>query len=125
MNWPKLLVFQAAVNSGLVALAVAAIVGTVIGAYYYLKIVKVMYMDEPGAMFARVRQPVQGALIFLAAVAVGDARRGDIENWNPVESSLTPNPRTAAVYERQYRIFRQLYERTKDLMAELSGGMPG
>ncbi len=68
--WPKLLVFQAAVNSGLVALAVAAIVGTVIGAYYYLKIVKVMYMDDVAQPFARVRQPVQGSLIFLAAVAV-------------------------------------------------------
>lgn len=57
---------------------------------------------------------------FLAALAVGDVKRGDIESWNPVESSLAPNARTAAVYERQYRIFRQLYERTKDLMAELS-----
>ena len=68
--WPKLLVFQAAVNSGLVALAVAAIVGTVIGAYYYLRIVKVMYMDDPAPAFARMHQPVQGALIFLAALAV-------------------------------------------------------
>ena len=68
--WPKLLVFQAAVNSGLVALAVAAIVGTVVGAYYYLRIVKVMYFDDGGEQLGRVRQPVQGALIFLAAVAV-------------------------------------------------------
>jgi NADH-quinone oxidoreductase subunit N len=68
--WPKLLVFNAAVASGYVALAVAAILGTVIGAYYYLKIVKVMYMDEPGAAYARVRQPVQGALILLAAIIV-------------------------------------------------------
>src|SRR5215218_1561048 len=68
--WPKLLVFQAAVNSGLIALAVAAIVGTVVGAYYYLRIVKVMYFDDAGEQLGRVRQPVQGALIFLAAVAV-------------------------------------------------------
>jgi NADH-quinone oxidoreductase subunit N len=69
--WPKLLVFQAAVNSGLVALAVAAIVGTVVGAYYYLRIVKVMYFDETGEQqLSRVRQPVQGVLIFLSAVAV-------------------------------------------------------
>ncbi len=68
--WPKLLVFQAAVNSGLVALAVAAIVGTVIGAYYYLKIVKIMYIDDAAEPFARVREPVQGTLIFLAALAV-------------------------------------------------------
>jgi hypothetical protein len=58
--WPKLLVFQAAVNSGLVALAVAAIVGTVVGAYYYLRIVKVMYFDDGGEQLGRVRQPVAG-----------------------------------------------------------------
>ncbi len=68
--WPKLLVFQAAVAANLVPLAVAAIIGTVVGAYYYLKIVKVMYMDEAAPAFARVRQPVQGALIFLCALAV-------------------------------------------------------
>jgi NADH-quinone oxidoreductase subunit N len=68
--WPKLLVFNAAVESGYVALAVAGIVGTVVGAYYYLKIVKIMYMDEPAAPFARVREPVQGALMLLAAIAV-------------------------------------------------------
>ena len=68
--WPKLLVFNAAVASGYVALAVAAILGTVIGAYYYLKIVKVMYMDEPAAPYGRVREPVQGLLILLAALAV-------------------------------------------------------
>ena len=44
--WPKLLVFNAAVDAGLVALAVAGIVGTVVGAYYYLQIVKIMYFDE-------------------------------------------------------------------------------
>src|SRR5437868_8931730 len=68
--WPKLLVFNAAVASGYVPLAVAAIVGTVVGAYYYLKIIKVMYMDEPAAPFGRPREPVQGLLILLAAIIV-------------------------------------------------------
>jgi NADH-quinone oxidoreductase subunit N len=68
--WPKLVVFNAAVHAGLVPLAVAGILGTVVGAYYYLKIVKVMYLDEPAAPYARVREPVQGALILLAALAV-------------------------------------------------------
>ena len=68
--WPKLLVFTAAVQAGYVALAVAAILGTVIGAYYYLKIVKVMYLDEPAPPYARVREPVQGLLILVAAIAV-------------------------------------------------------
>ena len=68
--WPKLLVFTAAVEAGYVALAVAAILGTVIGAYYYLRIVKVMYMDEPAAPYARVREPVQALLVLLAALIV-------------------------------------------------------
>jgi NADH-quinone oxidoreductase subunit N len=68
--WPKLLVFNAAVASGYIALAVAGIVGTVIGAYYYLKIVKVMYMDDPAPAYRRMRQPLQGLLILLAAIAV-------------------------------------------------------
>ena len=68
--WPKLLVFNAAVESGYIALAVAGIIGTVVGAYYYLKIVKIMYFDDPATPYGRVHQPVQGALILLAAVAV-------------------------------------------------------
>src|SRR5437763_16256870 len=68
--WPKLMVFRAAIGSGYVALAVAGILGTVIGAYYYLKIIKVMFMDEPAKPFARPREPVQGLLILLAAIIV-------------------------------------------------------
>ena len=68
--WPKLLVFQAAVAAGFAPLAVAAILGTVIGAYYYLKIIKVMYMDEPAEPYGRVREPVQGLLMLLAALLI-------------------------------------------------------
>ena len=68
--WAKLVVFNAAVKAGLLPLAVAGIVGTVVGAYYYLKIIKVMYMDEPAAPYSRAREPVQGALILLSALAV-------------------------------------------------------
>ena len=35
-----------------------------------MKIIKVMFMDEPAEPFARTRQPVQGALILLAAVVI-------------------------------------------------------
>ena len=45
--WGKFVVFQAAVGAGLVWVAAVAAVGSVIGAFYYLKIVKVMYFDEP------------------------------------------------------------------------------
>lgn len=44
----KWMVFMAAVDAGMTPLAVAGAVASVIGAYYYLRIVKVMYFDEPG-----------------------------------------------------------------------------
>ena len=45
--WGKLVVFNAAVAAGLLPLAVIGIAASVIGAFYYLKIVKLMYFDEP------------------------------------------------------------------------------
>jgi NADH-quinone oxidoreductase subunit N len=45
--WGKLVVFNAAVAAGLLPLAVLGIVASVIGAFYYLKVIKVMYFDEP------------------------------------------------------------------------------
>ncbi len=47
----KFYVFAAAVNAGLAWLAVIGVVTSVIGAYYYLRIVKVMYFDEPADAF--------------------------------------------------------------------------
>ena len=44
--WAKFVVFQAAVSSGLIWLAALGIAASVIGAFYYLKVVKVMYFDE-------------------------------------------------------------------------------
>ena len=49
----KLAVFQAAVQAGLFPLAVAGFVASVIGAYYYLRIIKVMYFDAPASAFQR------------------------------------------------------------------------
>ncbi len=43
----KLYVFLAAINAGLVTLAVIGVLSSVVAAYYYLKIVKLMYFDEP------------------------------------------------------------------------------
>ncbi len=44
--WGKFVVFQAAVQADFVALAAIGIAASVIGAFYYLKVVKVMYFDE-------------------------------------------------------------------------------
>jgi NADH-quinone oxidoreductase subunit N len=42
----KYFVFLAAIQAGLVTLAVIGVVASVIGAYYYVRIVKLMYFDE-------------------------------------------------------------------------------
>jgi NADH-quinone oxidoreductase subunit N len=68
--WPKLAVFNAAVTEGLYPLAVAGILGTVVGAYYYLKIVKVMYFDAPGRPFLKSGVGVESILVLLAALFV-------------------------------------------------------
>ncbi|MBI1776890.1 MAG: NADH-quinone oxidoreductase subunit NuoN [Proteobacteria bacterium] len=43
----KLYVFLAAIQAGQYTLAVIGVLSSVVGAYYYLRIVKVMYFDEP------------------------------------------------------------------------------
>ena len=57
--YAKLAVFQAAVAAGHVWLAVAAVLLSLVGAFYYLRVVKLMYFDEPAGETAPVRaQPV-------------------------------------------------------------------
>jgi NADH-quinone oxidoreductase subunit N len=45
--YAKLAVLSAAVNAGQVWLAVGAVILSVVGAFYYLRVVKLMYFDEP------------------------------------------------------------------------------
>jgi NADH-quinone oxidoreductase subunit N len=45
--YAKLAVLSAAVGAGHIWLAVAAVVLSLVGAYYYLRIVKLMYFDDP------------------------------------------------------------------------------
>ena len=45
--YAKLAVLSAAVSAGHIWLAVAAVIFSLIGAFYYLRIVKLMYFDEP------------------------------------------------------------------------------
>ena len=60
----KFYVFAAAVNAGLAWLAVVGVVASVIAAYYYLRIVKVMYFDEPADAF----EPMQRGPGFVLGV---------------------------------------------------------
>ncbi|MEO6154142.1 MAG: NADH-quinone oxidoreductase subunit NuoN [Thermomonas sp.] len=45
--WAKLVVLRAALQGNLLWLAIIGIVSAVIGAFYYLRVIKVMYFDEP------------------------------------------------------------------------------
>ncbi len=48
----KFYVFLAAIKAGLYALAVIGVLASVVGCYYYIFIVKIMYFDEPKGRFA-------------------------------------------------------------------------
>jgi NADH-quinone oxidoreductase subunit N len=61
----KFYVFMAAVQAGLFTLAVIGVLCSVIGAYYYLTIIKVMYFDEP----AGAVEPMRGELRMVLTVA--------------------------------------------------------
>jgi len=47
----KYYVFLAAIDAGLFTLAIIGVLASVVGAYYYLTIVRIMYFDEPGPAF--------------------------------------------------------------------------
>jgi NADH-quinone oxidoreductase subunit N len=61
----KFYVFLAAIKAGLYVLAVIGVLSSVVGAYYYLMIVKTMYFDEPVKSF----QSMPGLLRLVLAVS--------------------------------------------------------
>ena len=61
----KYFVFAAAVKANLWLLAVLGVIASVVGAFYYLRIIKIMYFDEPAEAFA----PMGLELKVVAAVA--------------------------------------------------------
>ena len=46
--YAKFAVLQAALSAGFISLVIVAVIFAVIGAFYYLRLVKIMYFDEPG-----------------------------------------------------------------------------
>ncbi|MEI2417207.1 NADH-quinone oxidoreductase subunit NuoN [Orrella sp. JC864] len=77
--YAKLAVLQAVVNAGHLWLAVTAVILSLIGAFYYLRVVKVMYFDEPqegvpalsATCVQRGIMSVNGALILLLGILPG------------------------------------------------------
>jgi NADH-quinone oxidoreductase subunit N len=58
----KFYVFLAAIQAGLFTLAVIGVVTSVVGAYYYLTIVKIMYFEEPARPFEPMPIELKGVL---------------------------------------------------------------
>ena len=79
--WAKLVVLGAAVDAGLVWLAILGVVCAVIGGFYYLRVIKVMYFDEPVGELPPVRNDRVVPFVFgvnaLALLVLGIF-------WNPL-----------------------------------------
>ena len=60
----KLYIFFAAIESGFFALAIIGVLSSVVGAFYYLRIIKVVYFDEPAEP---LEKPVDRNLAFVIA----------------------------------------------------------
>jgi NADH-quinone oxidoreductase subunit N len=65
--WAKWYVFLPAIKAGLYPLSVIGVICSVIGAYYYLRIVKIMFFDEPAEAFAP-RESRTSVVMALSAV---------------------------------------------------------
>jgi NADH-quinone oxidoreductase subunit N len=67
----KLYVFLAAIDAKLAGLAVIGVVTSVVSAFYYLRVVKVMYFDEPAAAFDRpLTGELKGVILVTAVVTL-------------------------------------------------------
>jgi len=76
--YAKLAVLQSVVDAGMIWLAIAAVLLSLIGAFYYLRVVKTMYFDEPTdtaaiapAQAAHVLMAVNGGLVLLLGLLPG------------------------------------------------------
>jgi len=58
----KFYVFLAAIKAGLFSLAVIGVLASVVGAYYYLAIIKTMYFDEPAKGFGPMALELKAVL---------------------------------------------------------------
>ncbi|NIJ68464.1 NADH-quinone oxidoreductase subunit NuoN [Xanthomonas sp. 60] len=79
--WTKLAVLRSAINGDMLWLAILGVLAAVVGCFYYLRVIKVMYFDEPvGEPLPRNNDRVLGVVLGVNAIgllALGLA-------WNPI-----------------------------------------
>ena len=98
----KYYVFLAAIKAGLYTLAVIGVLASVVGAYYYLLIVKIMYFDEPAPGFEPMPGELKAVLgvtglfnlLFFVYPGAAD-RRGDRRREVAVLMQLDPTAQAA------------------------------
>jgi len=67
----KFYIFKAALDANLIWLAILGLLNSAVGAYYYLRILVVMYMREPGEATATIQPPSMGVTTALWVSALG------------------------------------------------------
>ncbi|MEL6530202.1 MAG: NADH-quinone oxidoreductase subunit NuoN [Pseudomonadota bacterium] len=68
--YSKFVIFNAAVEAGLIAFAAIAIAASVIGAFYYIKFVKVMFFDEPAGVVTGKSGTAHWVLLILTVAII-------------------------------------------------------
>ena len=68
--YSKFVVFQATVEAGLIALGAIAIAASVIGAFYYIKFVKVMFFDDPANVVTGKSETGHWVILLLCAAII-------------------------------------------------------
>jgi len=64
----KFFVFKAAIDQGLIALAVVGAIASVVSAYYYLRIIKIMYFDDPAEAFDKIDSKAMKFVLFATGI---------------------------------------------------------
>ena len=90
--WGKFLVFTAAIESKFILLAIAGVVNSVVAAFYYMRVIKCMYLEEPRMKDAGPRSvPLQIALaIVMAGVFIAGLHLTPFLNWVRLSQFFLP-----------------------------------
>ncbi len=77
----KFYIFKAAIDSGLYWLTVLGLLNSAVAAYYYLRIIVVMYFHEPGESMESLQSPAPGVSIALWGSAAAILVLGVFPSW--------------------------------------------
>ncbi len=94
--WAKWYAFLPAIKAGLYPLAVIGVVASVVGAFYYLRIIKIMFFDEAAERFAPVEAKAFAVMalsaIFVALFVLPFIGGSLVDAATAAAASLVPGP---------------------------------